>query len=292
MKNTMKSMLAGFEPGFELNIPEPAGSAADAAPAPAAGSGQPGGTADPAPAASTPSPSDKTTPAAAAESFELKVDGQSRKVTREELVNLAQQGDNFTQKTQKLADERRRWEADRQAILQQERAKWDREQQEAAERRRAEELGDKDPALLGLERIQSLEHKIEDQALDSAIRGLSAKFPNMNEREFLIEANARGLHSAEDVARHGEQIATELAKNGESRFDSRFTETLKKGEHPELVKMKETWIAEYLQKKGSGPTPPSGGALTPALGGSPRRAKTFDEAADIAQEMLTGAPVA
>ena len=147
MKNMMQSMLAGFTPGFELNIPESTGSAVATAPAPAAGSGQPGGTADPAPAASTPSPSDKTTPASAAESFELKVDGQVRKVTREELVTLAQQGDNFTQKTQKLADERRRWEADRQAILQQERAKWGREQQEAAERRRAEELGDKDPAL-------------------------------------------------------------------------------------------------------------------------------------------------
>jgi hypothetical protein len=46
-----------------------------------------------------------------AESYTIKVNGEERTVTHDELINLAQQGDDYTRKTQALADERQRYAA-------------------------------------------------------------------------------------------------------------------------------------------------------------------------------------
>jgi hypothetical protein len=48
--------------------------------------------------------------------FEIKVDGTAKKVSQAELIRLAQQGDDYTRKTQALADERRELEAMKAAI--------------------------------------------------------------------------------------------------------------------------------------------------------------------------------
>ena len=79
-----------------------------------------------------------------------------------------------------------------------------------------------------------------------------------------------------------------MSENQNGRFETRFKETLSKGEHPELKTLQQKWLADYLQKKTAGPSPATAGATTPALGAPQRRAKTLEEAADIAEEMLTG----
>ncbi len=263
----------------------PAASAVEvAAPAPAADN--PGGTPAVATEASTPSPSTPATPEAEPK-FEIKVDGKTELLTRAEMTALAQQGKSYTQKTQKLADEQRRWEADRAAILKAEKDNWKREQEAEA----AKALADagKDPAAKALERVEALEQNLEDQRLDGALSSLKAKYPDLDEQQFLIEASKQGLRSSADVANRGEAIAQALSESQNGRFETRFKEALTKGEHPELKALLAKHLADYLKNKGGGPSPVPAGALTPALNAPPKRvARTFDEAADIAHEMLTG----
>lgn len=266
--------------------PEP--TAPEATPAPVADN--PGG---PAPVAtavpSTPSPSTPATPTPGEEpKFEIKVDGKVELLTRAEMVALAQQGKSYTQKTQKLADEQRRWEADRQSILQKEREAAVRELKAQEERERLDAA--KDPAIRAAERVEALEQKIEDQQLESVLKPLLVKY-GVDEQQFLIEASRAGLRSAADVSARGEEIAKAISESQNGRFESRFKEVLSKGEHPELKAMKDRWLADYLKNKGGGPSPVPAGALTPTLGAAPRRAKNLDEAADMAEEMLTGVAV-
>ncbi len=231
---------------------------------------------------STPSPSDPATPPVEPK-FEIKVDGKVELLTRAEMIALAQQGKSFTQKSQKLADEQRRWEADRQAILKQEREAAIRELRAEEERKKLDAA--KDPATRATERIEAMEQRLEDQQLEAVLKSLLTKH-GIDEQQFLIEASKAGLRSAADVAARGEEIAAQIAESQNGRFESRFKEVLAKGEHPDIKVMKDKWLADYLAKKGSGPAPAAG--LTPSLGAPPRRAKTFDEAADMAEEMLTG----
>lgn len=280
---------------IELNIPEPAATLSEApaspaeaaAPAPVADNPS-GGSAPAATApASTPSPSLPANPAPAAEpTYEIKVDGKVEKLTLAEITARAQMGTDYRTKTQQLADERRRWDADRSTILQKEKEAWlrDLKTQEA----RAKLEAEKDPAARAMERVQTLEQTIEDQQLDSVLKPLLAKY-EVDEQQFLIEASRNGLRTAADVTAHGEAIAKALADVQNGRFETRFKEVLSKREHPEVKALIEKAVAEYLQKKTAGPSPTPSGAITPALGAPPvRKAKTLDEAADIAEEMLTG----
>lgn len=281
---------------LELNIPEPAAPAATPEPTPGASSPAPAadnpnpGTGAPASATaaapSTPSPSAPANPAPAAEQkFEIKVDGKVESLSLDEIIARAQKGTKFTQNSQQLADERRRWDTDRQTILQKEKEAWLRELKDQETRARLE--AEKDPAARAMDRVQTLEQKLEDQQLDSVLRPLLEKY-QVDEQQFLIEASRNGLKSAADVVAHGEAIAKALADSQNSRFETRFKEVLSKREHPEVKALIEKAVAEYLQKKTAGPSPAPAGAITPSLGAPTRRAKTLDEAADIAEELLTG----
>lgn len=277
------------EPAAPVAIPEPAPGAPTPVPAadnPAPGAGAPSATAA---VPSTPSPSNPANPATPASSaeqkFEIKVDGKVELLTRDEIIARAQKGTKFTQNSQALADERRRWEADRQTILQQEKEAWFRELKNQQEREKTE--AEKDPGARAIERVQSLEQKLEDQQLDAVLKPLLDKY-QVDEQQFLIEASRSGLRSAADVAANGEAIAKALSEHQNSRFEARFQDVLSNREHPAVKALLEKAVAEYLQKKTAGPSPVPAGVSTPSLGAAPRRAKTLDEAADIAEEMLTG----
>lgn len=234
---------------------------------------------------STPSPSTPANPETEPK-FEIKVDGKVELLTRAEMIALAQQGKSYTQKTQRLADEQRRWETDRQEILKQEREAAIRDLKAQEERAKLEAA--KDPATRATERVEALEQRLEDQALDTVIKGLLSKY-EVDEQLFMIEAAKQGCRSSADVAAKGEDIAKALSEAQVGRFESRFKDVLSKGEHPEIKALQQKWLADYLKTKTGGPTPPSNGPASPAA--SPKRARTLDEAADIAEEMLTGRPV-
>lgn len=270
--------------GADTPSPEPA----SPTPAPVADNPTP----EPAPVAtatvpSTPSPSNPANPADGEQKFEIKVDGKVEFLTRAEMTALAQQGKAFTQKTQKLADEQRRWEADQKAIIAREKENAIREYREQLAREKLE--AEKDPTTRLSERLESMEQKLEDEKLDSALRTLLTKY-EIDEQHFLIEASRAGLKSAADVQARGEEIAKSISDAQTGKFESRFKDILTKGEHPELKALQAKWLAEYLAKKGNpGPVPPSAGPVAPTT--APKKARTFDEAADIAEEMLTGQPV-
>ena len=268
------------------------GTSTDAPPAADAGSQAPVAASAAPQTAPPPSPTNSGQPAGSTAQattteepkFEIKVDGKTELLTRADIIARAQMGTAFTQKTQRLAEERRRFETDRQTILDQEKQRWLQEQQELA--RRQQEAG-KTPAELALMKTQQLEQRIEDQALTMSVDSVISKHPGVDRNDFMLECVKRGLRDSNDVHAHGAAIAAEMESARTSSFDSRFNEILAKGEHPSLKAYKEAAIAEYLKSKGGGPSPvTSAGGSTPALGGGPKRAKTLDEAADMAAEML------
>ena len=134
--------------------------------APAATEGQPGGTPAATTEAPTPSPSASSQPASE-QMFEIKVGGQAMKLTREEVIARAQMGEDYTRSKQKLADERRTWESDRQAVLRQERERWAREQQEAARRQQQQEL---DPGTQALQETRLIQQRSEERRVGKECR--------------------------------------------------------------------------------------------------------------------------
>lgn len=286
MKNAMTQMLASFAPLFDVAGAGGGGSAAVAAP-PAEGGQPPAG----APPANSPSPSEGGQPAAAAAAspeptLEILVNGKVEKLTLAEAKELAQQGRDYTRKTQNLADDRKRWDADRQAILQQERAKWHQEQQELARRQSEEGL---EPADRALASAQETASRTEDYLLSNTLAQVRAKYPDVDEQMLIIEGQRRGIRTP-DQFHQLEAVAAEMDKANSGRFDERFNarfdETLKKGEDPRVKSYKDAIIAEYLKSKGSGPAPVSGSGGAPALSGK-KTAANLNEASDMAIERLT-----
>lgn len=268
--------------------------APEAAPEAAAGQA-PEAAQDAAQAGSTPSPENSGTqpaasasPAAAEPKFALKVDGKVIEVSRDEAIALAQKGHSFTQKTQQLADEKRRWETDRQTLLDQEKQRWQREQQEWQRQQEQARLAAEDPARHALNVAQQAQAKTEDMALDFAIKSALSKYPDVNERELLIEAQMRGI-TRPDQFNVLDAVASDLAKASSERFESRFAEIIGKGEHPLLKKMNDDALAKYLKDKEIKPAPlggSAGGSTPPPMSSGPKRAKSLDEAQDIANEMM------
>lgn len=260
--------------------------------APDADAGKPASVADTAaPQTTSPSsPSIAGTPAAApavpAEEpkFEIKVNGKTELLTRTELIARAQKETSYTQKSQQLAEEKRRFDADRQTILEQEKSRW---LQELKTQQAQEVEAGKTPAELALARTQQLEHKLEDMALSSSVDSVISKHSGVDRSDFMMECVKRGLRDSKDVADYGEAIAAEMEAKRNSSFDSRFNEIITKGDHPTLKQYKEQVIAEYLKSKAAGPAPvTSAVGSTPALGGPAKKARTLDEASDMAMEML------
>jgi hypothetical protein len=223
------------------------------------------------------------------ELYDIVVNGKTERLTRADIIARAQQGTDYTGKTQRLAAERKQWETDRQTVLQQEREKWQRDNAAALERARQE--GTRDPGERAMAHSQRLEQKLEDQSLDITLSRILPKFEGITEKDFLKEAQALGLTTAEQVAQHGERILSDMVKAREDGFNSRFDGMLAKGDHPSLVKFREAAIAKYLEGKTAKPSPATNtnGSAPPTGPGAPRRAKTFEEAADIADEMLRAA---
>ena len=271
-------------------------------PAPAGAGEQPQGSAAPGqpPAAgspSSPSPSSSGTPEAGSPGsgpsteplFEIKVDGKVEKLSRDEIIAMAQMGKDYTQKNQKLADAKRAFEAERQSLVQQEvdraRQEWARQQQESARRQESDRLRAEDPAAHALAEAKRAQQMVEDQSLDMEIKRALGKFPDISENDLLLEAQRSGIQRPEQFGMLSD-LAAKIDANRVERMEKWLETVVTEGKHPRLGKYKDEIIAAYLKEKEAKPGPLVGSGGSPISAPAPRRAKSLEEAADMANEMM------
>ena len=212
----------------------------------------------------------------------VKVGGEEHKLTREQAIEWASKGGDYTKKSQSLAEQRRTFDQDRETIIRNEMEKRQRLAQQERENQERQALGPAEQALL---RTQELEQRIQDDKLSYALKDTLSKHPSVDEQALLIEATKRGIKNFDEL----ESVASDLDKSYSERMSKTLEETISKGEHPSVKKFKEQVIAEYLKSKGSGPAPVAGSGGTSVPGSEIRKPKNMNEAHDIAISMLNAA---
>lgn len=216
--------------------------------------------------------------------YSLKVAGEEKQLPLDEVLKLAQMGDDYTRKTQTLAQERKQIEAIQAKALELQKYGWDIDSVISELSRQAiEEEASKnnvDPKLWG--EFQSTKEQLnfvkseldsfrQSQTLQEQKKSLAEK-PFFKEWESEIESRAKDWNTDYETA------YTLISQQ-------RLPEILAKHEQ-DLKSAKETAIKEYLAQK----TKPSGivegGGQAPLIETS--APKTFAEAKKNSIEMLKG----
>lgn len=172
--------------------------------------------------------------------FEITVAGQKVKLTRDQVLEHASKGHDYTRKTQELADQKRRMEAEYSRRLQTELAK-----ALDAQRRAPAEEQEQDPLADIRSRQDRIEQRIQDEKLDAALERIKGKFPNVNPKLLMIEAAERKVERFEDL----DAVAAELNTAHETERSGLLEKLLGDANNPTVSKFREKVIAEYLQKK-------------------------------------------
>jgi hypothetical protein len=279
----------GFFPSFDTAAVVDGGAGpAGSAPAPAAPGSQP----DPgaAPGASAPSPTPQTpTPGSqppAEPEHEIVYNGQTEKLKLSDIIKLAQQGKDYTQKTQSLATERKKWETDRDYQVRTEVEKRYRALLTELQRNKNGQEEEQDPGVRALSEVTKIQQQLQDQQLDAALRECKSKFPGINEDLLLAEANRRGIQRFEDLS----EVAKGLHESNETERTKFLESVLGDEKHPIVAKFREAVIAQYLKsKEGQPPKHITGAGGAPGGAPPPARPKNLDEADRIALETLKAA---
>jgi hypothetical protein len=272
-----------------------AGAGAGAPPAAGEGSGQPpagagAGSGGSSPAAGTQAGQTGSQPQGGAPEpeYEVPVAGQKVKVKQSELLAGYSRTQDYTRKTQELADSRKKFESEystrvRQAV--------DAEIQRLVEeqKRRGQGQGDEqpDPVAEIRTRQEQLEAKIADDKLDRTLAELKKEFPSLNERLFLLEA-------AEAKVQRFEDFRDLAQKHHEARESERlgiFESMAGDDKHPVSSKWRQKIIDDYIAAKAKEkPAGETGGGGSPGGAGPKPPPKDLNEADARAMEALTRLP--
>lgn len=216
--------------------------------------------------------------------YSLKVNGEEKQLPLEEVLKLAQMGDDYTRKTQTLAQERRQVEAIQAKAMELQKYGWDIDSVISELSRQAiEEEATKnnvDPKLWGefqttKEQLNSVKSELDsfrqNQTLQQQKTTLAEK-PFFKEWENEIESRAKDWNTDYETA------YTLIS-------EQRLPEILAKHEQ-DLKSAKETGIKEYLAQKTRPQGTVEGGGQSPVI--ETTAPKTFAEAKKNSIEMLKG----
>jgi len=260
LNETMFSM-----PLFNTAVAEPSGGGAGSpsgAPASsdgAAPSGQPSGAGS---GGSSPSTggapaSQGGQPSGAPEAeFEVVVDGQKVKVKLSELLSGYSRQSDYTKKTQELAEQRKRYEAELQTYRQ-EREEWERQRQQPPE-------GEQDPVQQLQARQDALEKKYADEKMDQVLGELTKKYPLADPKLILLAASEARVKRWEDF----DPIAKQLHEQAEGDRNSLIEKFLSNPDDPRMKALEEKIINAYLQRKAKEGKPAHETGSTGAPGGT------------------------
>lgn len=214
--------------------------------------------------------------------YSLKVGGEEKQLPIDEVIKLAQMGDDYTRKTQTLAQERKQIEAIQAKAQELQKYGWDIDSVINELSRQAIEVeatkNNVDPKLWGefqstKEKLNSVENELnsfkQNQTLQQQKQSLAEK-PFFKEWESEIEARAKDWNTDYEIA------YTLISQQ-------RLPEILAKHEQ-DLKSAKETAIKEYLAQKTKPQGTVEGGGQSPII--ETTAPKTFAEAKRNSIEML------
>ena len=250
------SVLMSFE------TPEGGAGAGEGASAPPAGAdGQPGG---------------------APRTYTIKVNGQDKTVSLEELRELAQKGDDYTRKTQELAEQRRNSERDFNNRLRTEIEKILQAQQQPRNQE------PQDPSAVALQRTEQLQDQYLADKLDRVLSELEKKHGDSFDRDaFVSLAKKEGVSDWKDLPALAERHAQSMSQ----RHETLLQKILSNPEHPHVKAFKQKVIDEYVKSKTSAPKSAGlAGAAGQAPGGQGQKAaESWEEADKLALASLKAA---
>ena len=207
--------------------------------------------------------------------YTMKVSGQEKQLPLEEIIKLAQMGDDYTQKTQSLAQERKQYEAIQTKATELQKYGWDMDSIIAELSKNKIETdaatNNVDPKLWG--EFQSMKDELssykQNQTMLQQKTSLSDK-PFFKEWESEVEAGAKSWNTDYETA------YTLISQQ-------RLPEILAKHEQ-DLKSAKDVAIKEYLAQKTKPQGTVEGGGQSPVI--ETTAPKTFAEAKKNSIEML------
>lgn len=216
--------------------------------------------------------------------YSLKVNGEEKQLPIEEVIKLAQMGDDYTRKTQSLAQERKQTEAIQAKAQELQKYGWDLDSIVAELSRQAVEAeaakNNVDPKLWGefqntKDQLSSVQNELnsfkQNQTLLQQKETLATK-PFYKEWQSEVEANAKIWNTDYETAY---TLMTQ----------QRLPEILAKNEQ-DLKSAKDTAIKEYLALKTKPQGTVEGAGQSPVVETTPP--KTFEEARKNSIELLRG----
>lgn len=178
------------------------------------------------------------------EKVTIKVQGQDKEVTQAELVELAQKGDDYTAKTQKLAEDRKKMEEETQQkaeeLAEQYLAKVEEEKPPVVD----DTLTEDQQRIAKLEKdIATMKGSTEETRVaqyelqyEKNLAVCKTKFPNMDEKVVLATLSANPKLDMEQLAKES---------------------------HESKEKERDEWVKQYLDSKTKQPKEMGGGQTPP-----------------------------
>lgn len=220
--------------------------------------------------------------AASEPEHEVTVAGQKVKVKLSELVSGYSRQQDYTRKTQELAEQRKKLESDYQSKLRTELARLlDEEKRRGAGGGEQEE---KDPIAETQAQVKRLEQKMMDDKLDAILSSLESKHQGLDRQALLIRAAREGVQNLEDLP----ALAQALMEETEKSFSERFEKVLADENHPMTKKWAQKIVDAYVARKAKeskSKAGETGGGGAPG-GEGPKAPKNSDETRRMVEEAL------
>ena len=223
---------------------------------------------------------------AAPDAFTLKVNGEEKSYSRDEILELASKGGDYQGKTTALADDRKTFEADRESLI---RSEVDKriEQMLAEDRSKAavdDGLSDADKTE---HRLTALEQRRQDDQLETKIAEYKKQYGDHFNRSMFIdmamEAGAQAMSELDNIAeKHVEQVKTSnlgLVKTVLADENHPLTQEFSK-------KIVDAYVAKKLESSPAGGGGSTGPTEIPK--GKDGKPLTADEIDDISVRELQG----
>ena len=220
------------------------------------------------------------------ETFTLKVAGEEKTYTRDEILELASKGGDYQGKTTALADDRKTWESDRESLV---RSEVDKrvEQMIAEDKSKASDDDELSLEEKNAKRLTSLEQRRQDDQLEDRIAEYKKQYGKQFNRSMFIdmamEAGAQEIKELDNIAaKHVESVKAdnmELVKT-----------VLADENHPLTKEFSKKIVDTYVEKKLNSSPAAGGGSTGPTEipAGKDGKALTADEIDELSVRELQG----
>jgi len=209
------------------------------------------------------------------EQDEIVWNGEKKKLSRQEIINYAQQAYNVTQKEQNLA-KLTKDATDRLARIDALAAELEKNDGEGADEQAPE---DDEPVSQLSKEVQALKLKEQIRTWDNAFKPIADKYPDISEKALLAEMREKvASKEVDDNAEGLMKVAESMANEREGTVSKRLEALLKENKDPRLQAYRKKSIEDYVAGKIKLANAGGEGGGSPA-GAKPQTSKSIDDVA-------------